>query len=302
MTAGADRYERLRVGGADADRLVGEADGQRLAIAFAVGDDGLDPEGAAGAQDPQRDLAAVRDEDLAEHQRRLGGSRRVGGGGPARTVEADGIELLAVLDGVAQLDEARAEDPVDGRHDLLGHAQDVHGAEPVAGPDARRRHEGRSGREDADRRRGRDRAATLGPGGLRLERPVERSPGARLGPIRPARAPRDAGAIAGRSGPAALAVAGRRGRGMGPARPAGRRSRTRQPPSRTSSSPRPVAPSLAMRAGSSSSVRRSMAAWSAARSAASRPSRSGDASIAWGVRALARPPRGPGARRATRPR
>ena len=68
MTAGAERYEPLRVGRADADRLVGELDRERVAVGLAVGDDRLDAERPAGAQDPQRDLAAVGDEDLAEHQ------------------------------------------------------------------------------------------------------------------------------------------------------------------------------------------------------------------------------------------
>ena len=52
-------------------------------------------------------------------------------------------------------------------------------------------------------------------------------------------------------------------------------------PSRTSSSPRPVAPSLAMSAGSSSSVSRSIAAWSAARSAAQRRRASRGIALAW---------------------
>ena len=60
----------LRVGRADADRLVGELDRQRVAVRLAVGDDRLDAERPAGAQDAQRDLAAVGDEDLAEHRLR----------------------------------------------------------------------------------------------------------------------------------------------------------------------------------------------------------------------------------------
>ena len=55
------------VGRADADGLVREQDGQRVAVGLAVGDDGLDAERPAGPQDAQRDLAAVGDEDLAEH-------------------------------------------------------------------------------------------------------------------------------------------------------------------------------------------------------------------------------------------
>ena len=64
------------IGRADADRLVGELDGQRFAVGLAVGDDRLDAELAAAAQDPQRDLAAIGDEDLAEHLRPPTGRRR----------------------------------------------------------------------------------------------------------------------------------------------------------------------------------------------------------------------------------
>ena len=69
---GADHGRRREVGPPgigrpDADRLVGKLDRQRFAVGFAVDDDRLDPERAAGAQDPQGDFAAVGDEDLAEH-------------------------------------------------------------------------------------------------------------------------------------------------------------------------------------------------------------------------------------------
>ena len=64
---GDDRRGRqvrpARVGRADADRLVGELDRQAVAIGLAVGDDRLDAERPAGAQDAERDLAAVGDED-----------------------------------------------------------------------------------------------------------------------------------------------------------------------------------------------------------------------------------------------
>src|SRR5206468_12459521 len=53
--------------GPDADRFVRELDWQRFAIRLAVRDDGLRAERATGAQHPQGDLAAVGDEDLAEH-------------------------------------------------------------------------------------------------------------------------------------------------------------------------------------------------------------------------------------------
>ena len=57
-----------RIRGADADGLLGEHDRQALAIGLAVGDDGRQVERPAGAQDSQRDLAAVGDEDLGDHQ------------------------------------------------------------------------------------------------------------------------------------------------------------------------------------------------------------------------------------------
>ena len=104
-----------------------------------------------------------------------------------------------------------------------------------------------------------------------------------------------------RSPSARLAVASPGAGRAEPPRPAlaGRRSRTRQSPSRTSSSPRPVAPSLATSAGSSSSVRRAIAAWSAGAGRARR----GRRRASWADRASARPPRGPAARRrATTPR
>jgi hypothetical protein len=51
----------------DADGLVGEADGQRVAIDIAVGDDGGNVEIAAGAKDAQRDFPSIGDQDLAKH-------------------------------------------------------------------------------------------------------------------------------------------------------------------------------------------------------------------------------------------
>jgi len=57
-----------RVRGADADRLVGGVDRQAVGIGLAIDDDRLDPELAAGADDPESDLAAVGDEDLIEGQ------------------------------------------------------------------------------------------------------------------------------------------------------------------------------------------------------------------------------------------
>src|SRR5918999_1693848 len=52
----------------DADRLVGHAHPERVAIRLAVGHDRRHAEVTAGAQDADRDFAAVGDEDLGEHQ------------------------------------------------------------------------------------------------------------------------------------------------------------------------------------------------------------------------------------------
>ena len=54
--------------GADADVVVGEADVQRLAVGLGVDGDGLDAELAARADDAQRDLAAIGDENLLKHR------------------------------------------------------------------------------------------------------------------------------------------------------------------------------------------------------------------------------------------
>ncbi|OQC35440.1 MAG: hypothetical protein BWX64_02454 [Acidobacteria bacterium ADurb.Bin051] len=59
----------LRRGGrADADVLVGVGDVERVAVGGRVDRHGRNPQLAAGVDDPQRDLAAVGDQDLAEHR------------------------------------------------------------------------------------------------------------------------------------------------------------------------------------------------------------------------------------------
>ena len=55
---------------ADVHGLVGEPDVQRVAVGGRVDGDGLDPELVAGADDPDRDLAPVGDQDAVEHRRR----------------------------------------------------------------------------------------------------------------------------------------------------------------------------------------------------------------------------------------
>src|SRR5262249_45391915 len=52
-----------------ADVVVGKADMERLAVRLRVDRDGLDAKLAARANDAQRDLATVRDENFTEHGR-----------------------------------------------------------------------------------------------------------------------------------------------------------------------------------------------------------------------------------------
>ncbi len=72
-----------RGGGPDADGFVGEAHILGLAVGFGVDHHRLDAELATGALDPQRDLAAIGDQNLAEelvrilgHDRRRRGAQR----------------------------------------------------------------------------------------------------------------------------------------------------------------------------------------------------------------------------------
>jgi len=65
---------------ADAHGLVGHADVHRVGVGGRMDGDGPDAHLAAGADHPQRDLAAVGDEDLVEHPpvtRRSSGARRI---------------------------------------------------------------------------------------------------------------------------------------------------------------------------------------------------------------------------------
>ena len=149
MTAGADRYDRRASAGPMQIASSASWTGERIAVGLAVGDDRLGAERPARPQDAQRDLAPVGDQDLAEHQASQA-SRR----GRGRELEQD--QLLAVLDGVARLDEARPDDAVGRCDDLLRDRRAVDRAEPVAGTNLGARPGLRARMEDADRRRGRD--------------------------------------------------------------------------------------------------------------------------------------------------
>jgi hypothetical protein len=66
-----DREVRLgRRRGAEAQRRVGRADVWRAAVGVGVDGDRPEPERPRGAQDPQRDLAAVGDQHRGEHHMR----------------------------------------------------------------------------------------------------------------------------------------------------------------------------------------------------------------------------------------
>ena len=64
---------RARRRRADADPFVRQAHRQGIPVRVRVGDDAPQTQLAARGQHPDRDLAAVRDENLAEHPFRPGG-------------------------------------------------------------------------------------------------------------------------------------------------------------------------------------------------------------------------------------
>ena len=67
MMRGMLRYESRAGARADADIVVGKAHVQRLAVGLGVHRHRLDVELAARADDAQRDLAAVGDQNFLEH-------------------------------------------------------------------------------------------------------------------------------------------------------------------------------------------------------------------------------------------
>ena len=119
-------------GRADADGPVGEVDGERIAIGLAVGDDGLDAEGSAGADDPEGDLTAVGDKDAGEHSATLRcrgrGSMRPGLGRGGVDVE----ERLPVFHGLSLLREVPRDHAVLGRRHVARYTQAVHVPDDLA--------------------------------------------------------------------------------------------------------------------------------------------------------------------------
>ena len=72
-----------RGGRTDTDRFVGQQHMLEVAVRFGVHRDRLDAQLATGAQDPERDLAPVGDQDLLDHCRH-GGDVFAGGGAAHR--------------------------------------------------------------------------------------------------------------------------------------------------------------------------------------------------------------------------
>src|SRR5664280_402562 len=285
VTAGDDRggddcgrgeVASLGVGRPDADRFVGQLSGQAFAIGLAVGDDGADAESPAGAQDPQRYLAAVGNQDLAEHQAfpatatasgpagaTPAGATPAGaspaGASPAGASPAGaslgGTSLIGACSGgsmrtsscpysTASPASARLEPMIPSTGDTTSCWTPRTSTVPILSPARTRIPTARSRRGLYMPTAG-DMATTL---------PCSASLGSR------ARRSRSSG----RPWPTALARAAASAVAalFGSGAVAGLRSRAFPPPWRTSISPRPPDASLAMRAGRSSSARRAMASWS----------------------------------------
>src|SRR5258708_11459720 len=62
------------LGRPDADRLVGEAHRQRVAVRLAINGDGADAQLLARADDAQGDLSAIGNQDFLEHELQLSAS------------------------------------------------------------------------------------------------------------------------------------------------------------------------------------------------------------------------------------
>ena len=80
------RFPRRR--GPDADVVVGESHVQRLAVGFRIDGDRLNAELAARANDAQRDLPAIRDQDFLEHDAAQGAQGAQGAKGAQRRRDA----------------------------------------------------------------------------------------------------------------------------------------------------------------------------------------------------------------------
>src|SRR6187200_322902 len=160
MTAGADRYERFASGGpmqmaSSASCTASDVRSASLYATTASMPSSWQARRMRRAISPRFAIRTFRNTgapSAARAVRRRGGRR-----------EFDDEQLLTVLDGVAGLGQARAEEAVDRRDHLLGDPQHVDRAETIAGADLRAGGEIGPRPVDADGRRGRH-AARLGAG------------------------------------------------------------------------------------------------------------------------------------------
>ena len=88
---------------ADADALVGQAHMHRLGIGGGMHGDRGDAHLAAGALDPQRDLAAVGDQDFVEHRPGPGGYSMIISGWPYSTGAPEGTRMRMTVPALGAL-------------------------------------------------------------------------------------------------------------------------------------------------------------------------------------------------------
>ena len=237
---------------------------QRLAVGLAVGDDGLDAELAAGAQDAQRDLAAVGDQDPCGTSGQCLGLDAPHGRAPSLDDRTSSWPYSTASPASTRLAPTM---PSTGattswRRPACRRAEAVAGADPRAGRELRRA--GGRSRPPARWRRPATSATVRRPAAWVVAGRRRRARAGR--PSRPGPTRLDRGRRAGRA-----AARDRRGRARRSAGAAGRRSRTRQRPRGPRA--RPARSRRAWRRGPAAARRRarSMAAWSAGRSSADRP-------------------------------
>ncbi len=106
---------------ADADRLIGKTDVERVAVRFAVDGDGTDPQFFAGADDAKCDFAAIGDEQFSKHRFQSG-----------TAMETQGEERLAVFDRLAIGDQTLDDFPGCIRFDLVHELHGLDDAEHLA--------------------------------------------------------------------------------------------------------------------------------------------------------------------------
>src|SRR5262245_8278803 len=122
---------------ADTDRFVSKADVERVAIGFAIDRDRFDTEFFGSADDAQRNLATIGDEDLLEHRAPEHTEGETPSGQPARCRRykltlADGKQRLAIFDRLAVGHEFLDELSGGFRLDLIHELHSFNDAEHLA--------------------------------------------------------------------------------------------------------------------------------------------------------------------------